>query len=164
MPRTTKERQLYFNDQFAKSRTDRGNSMCRHRAAIAVALLLGTAACANAMPLRPTQSVGIVRVTERQNKSTVRLRRGQELEVVLHSTYWQFQKSSNPAVLHLQRPPKIRPNPSCVPGGGCGSVTATYLAAAVGQTLVSAERSSCGEASGCTAATGRFTLHVTVRR
>jgi hypothetical protein len=116
------------------------------------------------MTLTPTRSSPIVRVTERQNRGTVSLRRGQQLQVILHSTYWQFQKTSNPAVLHLERPPKLRPNPSCVPGGGCGTVTAAYLAVAAGPTLVTAERSSCGEASGCTAATGRFTLHVIVRR
>jgi hypothetical protein len=158
------EQHLYFNVQFAKSRTDPETNMRPRRAATAVALLLGATACASAMTLAPTQSVPIVRVTERQNKTTVTLRRRQQLQVVLHSTYWQFQKTSNPAVLHLQRPPKIRPNPSCVPGGGCGTVTATYLAAAPGPTLVTAERSSCGEASGCTAVTGRFTLHVIVRR
>jgi len=134
------------------------------RVAIAVALLLGAAACANAMPLTRTQSVPIVRVTERQNNRIVTLRRGQELQVVLHSTYWQFHKTANTAVLRLVRRPKIRPNPACVPGGGCGTVTATYFTVAPGPALVTAERSSCGEASGCTAATGRFTLHVIVRR
>jgi hypothetical protein len=133
-------------------------------AAIAAALLISGAACANGMSFH-TRSLPVILVTERQNKSTVTLHRGQQLRVVLHSTYWQFQKSSHPAVLRLVRPPKVRPRPSgCVPGGGCGTVAADYVATAVGSAIVSAERTSCGEAMGCTAATGDFTVHVNVRR
>lgn len=133
------------------------------RIAIAVIPLLVATSCADAMTLTPTRAPPVVRVTERQNNRTVRLRRGQQLRVVLHSTYWQFQKTSNPAALHLEHPPRVRSSGSCVPGGGCGTVTATYRATAAGESVVTAERNSCGEASGCTAATGRYTLHVIVR-
>jgi hypothetical protein len=134
-------------------------------ATIAVSFLLCGVAGANGMTLTAPRSLPVIRVTEHQNKATLTLRRGQQLRTVLHSTYWQFQKTSNPAVLRLERPPKVRPRPSgCVAGAGCGTVTAAYLATSVGSTIVSAERRSCGEAMGCTAETGRFTLHVNVRR
>jgi len=134
------------------------------RVAVVGLLLLGAAACANGMSFTATRTEPIVRITERQDKGTVRLRRGQQLRVVLHSTYWQFQKAPNPSVLRLERAPKVRPRLSgCVPGGGCGTVTATYLAAARGSSTVSAERSSCGEAMGCTPDAGRYTVRVVVR-
>lgn len=134
------------------------------RVAVVGLLLLGAAACANAMTLTANRSKPIVRIAERQNKGTVTLRRGQQLRVVLHSTYWQFQKAPNPSVLRLERAPKVRPRLSgCVPGEGCGTVTATYLAAARGSSTVSAERNSCGEAMGCTGDTGRYTVRVVVR-
>ena len=134
------------------------------RTAIAVVLLFGATACANGMTLTGPRSIPVVRVTERQNKGTVALRRGQQLRVVLHSTYWEFRKSSNPDVLRLDHGPRVHPVSGCVPGGGCGTVTVTYLAASVGAAVVTATRSSCGEAMGCTNATGRFTVHVIVRR
>jgi hypothetical protein len=68
-------------------------------------------------------------------------------------------------VLRPQGAPVVLPQPSgCVVGQGCGTVTAWYVGAAVGAAKVTASRTSCGEAMGCTAATGSFTLRVVVRR
>jgi hypothetical protein len=50
-----------------------------------------------------------------------------------------------------------------VAGQGCGTVTATYIAKTLGSSVVAAERTSCGEAMGCTAAAGAFKLTVSVR-
>jgi len=134
------------------------------RVAVVGLLLLGASACANAMTFNSTRSKPVVRITERQDKGTVTLRRGQQLRVVLHSTYWQFQKAPNPSVLRLEHAPKVRPRlTGCVAGEGCGTVTAMYLAAARGSSTVSAERSSCGEAMGCTADAGRYTVRIVVR-
>jgi hypothetical protein len=95
---------------------------------------------------------------------TVDLQPGQRLRVVLASTYWQFGPASDPAVLRSAAAPQPSPLPSgCVPGGGCGSVTETFVAVAAGRTDVTAHRSSCGEAMGCSLAASRFTLHVVVR-
>jgi hypothetical protein len=41
-------------------------------------------------------------------------------------------------------------------------VTATYRAEGAGHAEVIATRTSCGEAMGCTAASGRFVLYVVV--
>jgi len=102
-------------------------------------------------------------VSERQDGGKVTLRRGQRLRVVLHSTYWELKRVSAPAVLRLVAQPVVSPKSGCVPGQGCGTVTATYVAKALGSSDVTAERTSCGEAMGCTAAAGKFTLTVTVR-
>ena len=134
-----------------------------HKLAVAVALLLTGVGCANGMTPRETGTLPVVRVTEQQNGATVTLSRGQRLHVVLHSTYWQFQNVSNPGALRLRGTPEVLPKLPCVAGGGCGTVTASYVAWAVGSAVVTAERNGCGEAVGCTAATGRFILHVVVR-
>jgi hypothetical protein len=116
------------------------------------------------MTFTGSSSHPIVRISERQNKGTVTLKRGQQLRVVLHSTYWQFQKQSNRSVLRLERAPKVRPRLSgCVPGEGCGTVTASYLAVTRGSSTVAATRNSCGEAMGCTGDTGGFSVRVVVR-
>jgi hypothetical protein len=90
------------------------------------------------------------------------MHRGQTLNVVLASTYWTFQPASNPAVLSLQGAPVVAPSRPCVPGGGCGTVTARYSAVTAGQSTVMAMRTSCGEAMGCTPAASRYALTVTV--
>jgi hypothetical protein len=103
-------------------------------------------------------------VTDRDDGHTVTLRLGQRLRVVLSSTYWEFRGSSHPSVLHLVGRPQVNPQPSgCVAGAGCGTATAIYVAAAAGRSTVTATRTSCGEAMGCTAASGRFSLAVVVR-
>ncbi|HKD87677.1 MAG TPA: hypothetical protein VKB62_04040 [Streptosporangiaceae bacterium] len=104
-----------------------------------------------------------VTVTDRGKGETLRLRPGEVLRIVLASTYWRFHGSPDTAVLHPVGTPEIRPKPSgCVPGGGCGTVTATYRAGAAGRAQVVATRTSCGEAMGCTAASGRYVLYVIV--
>ena len=106
----------------------------------------------------------VVRATDGSNGRTIAIRRGQRLSVVLASTYWQLQASSNTTVLGLVGRPKISPQlTGCVPGEGCGTATATYLASGDGRATVTATRTSCGEALRCTGASGRFTLHVVVR-
>jgi hypothetical protein len=101
-------------------------------------------------------------VTATDATTSVTLRRGQTVRVILGSTYWTFDPPSNAAVLRLQGPPAVAPSKPCVPGGGCGTVTASYTAVAAGQSMVLATRSSCGEAMGCTVAGSHYTLIVTV--
>jgi hypothetical protein len=102
--------------------------------------------------------------TGTDNGRTLTLKRGQWLQIVLASTYWHFQTSSNPAVLRLDGRPQVNPQPSgCVPGAGCGTATANYLALTAGSAVVTATRTSCGEAAGCTGTNGLFSLRVLVR-
>jgi len=107
----------------------------------------------------------VVLANDGSNGNTVAIRRGQRLRVVLSSTYWQLQPSSNTTVLGLVGRPATTPKlTGCVPGGGCGTATATYLASADGHATVTATRTSCGEALRCIGASGKFTLHVVVVR
>jgi hypothetical protein len=110
-----------------------------------------------------TRPLPVIHVTEKQDGGQVTLRRGQRLRVVLHSTYWEFKALSASGVLRRIGAPVVTPRPGCVAGQGCGTVTATYIARTSGSTSVAAERTSCGEAMGCTAAAGAFKLTVSVR-
>jgi hypothetical protein len=146
----------------------------RETATLALALvLLAAAGAAGSASARSTstrleastaQVPAVVRANDGANGRTVTIRRGQRLHVVLSSTYWQLLPSTKPTVLRLVGPPQISPKLSgCVPGGGCGTAAATYLAAAVGHATVSATRTSCGEALRCTGAAGQFRLNIIVR-
>jgi len=71
--------------------------------------------------------------------------------------------SSDTAVLSQVSGPSPQPQRSgCVPGGGCGTVTAVYRGTAPGQAQVTASRTSCGEAMGCTADKSHFVVYVIV--
>ena len=134
------------------------------RAPVAIALLFILVGCASGgAGYAATSPLPVVHATDKQDGGKVTLVRGQLLRVVLHSTYWEFTAVSKPAVLRLVGTPLVNPKSGCVPGQGCGTVTATYVAKTLGSAVVAAERTSCGEAMGCTAAAGRYTLTVTVR-
>lgn len=134
------------------------------RLPIALAILFVLLGCASGgTGNAATSPLPVIHVTEKQDGGKVTLRRGQRLRVVLHSTYWEFKAVSVPAVLRRIGQPMVSPKSGCVPGQGCGTVTATYIAKTLGSAGVTAERTSCGEAMGCTAAAGAFTLTVSVR-
>jgi predicted secreted protein len=101
--------------------------------------------------------------TDADNGKTITIKVGQRLEIRLSSTYWVFGSSSNIAVLRSAGPQVASPQPSgCVPGGGCGVVTATFDAIRAGQADVTAARTSCGEALRCTAEQSKYRLTVSV--
>lgn len=103
-------------------------------------------------------------VTEADDRGTVTLRTGGTLTVVLHSTYWQYDPPSDPSVLRSAGDPTYAPDPPgrCVPGGGCGTATATFHALRPGRAVVTAHRTSCGEALRCVGDAGRFSVTVEV--
>lgn len=102
-------------------------------------------------------------VSEAQNGAIVGASRGQTVTLVLHSTYWKLGGSSDDSVLKLIGGPAVQPSPQgCVPGQGCGTVTAQYGATGDGQATLTASRTICGEALRCTEAQGRFTVTVVV--
>jgi hypothetical protein len=106
-----------------------------------------------------------VTISDRADGQTVVLHTAQLLRVVLGSTYWTFQPPTNETVLSPHNEAQVIPRLSqCVPGGGCGSVVQVYEASSIGRSVVTATRTSCGEAMGCTAASGRFAVVVVVRR
>lgn len=133
------------------------------RAPIALALLFVVLGCASGGVSAATAPLPVVHAGDKQDGGKVTLKRGQKLRVVLHSTYWEFKAVSEPSVLRQIGTPVVSPRAGCVPGQGCGTVTATYVAKTAGTTTVTASRTSCGEAMGCTAAAGGYTLTVSVR-
>jgi hypothetical protein len=95
------------------------------------------------------------------NGKTVSVHVGDRLVVRLGSTYWMFAGSSDTQVLAPVGQVQVSPQPSgCVPGGGCGTATATFDVVGAGSAVVTASRISCGEAMGCTGAEGSFRLTV----
>jgi hypothetical protein len=112
----------------------------------------------------PSPGGNVEVASDKNNGGTIELHVGQTLRVVLESTYWQFQNSSNELVLRTGRQPSRSPQPSgCAAGAGCGTVTATYVAVGAGQAVVTATRVSCGEAMRCTGSNGQFSLRVIVQ-
>lgn len=133
--------------------------------AVAIALLFVLLGCANSSSgSAATRPLPVVQVADARDGGTVALHVGQRLRVVLHSTYWEFKPASNATVLHLVAAPVVAPKGGCVPGQGCGTVTALYVARRTGTVVVKAARTSCGEAMGCTGGAGGYTLTVVVSR
>lgn len=117
------------------------------------------------VPLRTPPAVGARTVTARDadNGRALSVHVGDHLQVVLGSTYWQLAGSSDPAVLRPSAGPSVSPRPGgCVPGGGCGAVSARFDAIAPGRADVTASRTSCGEALACTGGQGSYRLTVVV--
>ncbi len=108
----------------------------------------------------PASPPGVVRLTERDNHTTVTVPVGTRLDVTLASTYWSLS-SSSPAVLQAAGTAR-HSRGACRPGAGCGSTELTLLTGTVGTSEIVGLRTSCGEALRCTAATGRYLVHVHV--
>ena len=114
---------------------------------------------------RPAPRARTVQVDETNDGQTVTLRPGDHLTVVLHSTYWKFDPPSNPAVVSADGDPVYAGGgPKCggPPGSGCGTVTAYYTAGHPGSAVVSAGRTTCGEALRCGPANSRWAVTVRV--
>ena len=105
---------------------------------------------------------GTVAVADANDGQTVTLHPGNHLQVVLASTYWQFQPSSDPSVLRAEGSPATSPSPGCVPGAGCGTAAATFTAVAPGHATIVATRTSCGEAMLCQGSAGHYQIEVVV--
>jgi len=108
---------------------------------------------------------GVRTLDDSANGTTVTISPGERFQVTLASTYWTFDPPSNATVLVPQGGQQTSPGSSCppYPGSGCGTATQVYTAEARGTAVVSAHRTSCGEALRCTGSQGSFTLTVVVR-
>lgn len=131
-----------------------------------VPLSSGTATSpASPAPSTPTSGItssgGVVTATNAANGKSLSLRVGDRLEVTLSSTYWMFDPAPG-HVVNAGAGPQVAPDPSCVPGGGCGTVTQSFVAVGAGTAQVTAHRTSCGEAMACTPAQASFTVTVVV--
>lgn len=107
-------------------------------------------------------SARVVTATDSDKGTTFDLHVTDHLRVVLSSTYWTFEPSSNPGVLQSAGQPTVSPRAGCVAGEGCGTTAAVFSAIRPGLAVVTAERVSCGEASGCTGPSGSFQINVRV--
>jgi hypothetical protein len=101
-------------------------------------------------------------VGDADNGKTVTVAVGDRVVVTLNSTYWQIDAGSDPAVLRKDGDTAYAPSGNCVPGGGCGTATANFTALAAGHARISASRTSCGEAMGCTGGAGSYYVEVNV--
>lgn len=108
---------------------------------------------------------GSVTLDEKDNGHTVRVSPGATIDVVLHSTYWTFAALAGTDVLRPSRAPSVAASPpgsGCVPGGGCGTVTAAFTAVGAGVVDIRATRTSCGEALRCSPDQASFAVTIVV--
>ena len=101
---------------------------------------------------------------ESDNGRSIAAAVGDLLVVTLHSTYWQFAEPAGGAILRATGPVSIAPTrrTRCVPGQGCGTVTESFRAMSAGRVVITAKRTSCGEARACTGKSGSYQVSVVV--
>jgi hypothetical protein len=105
---------------------------------------------------------------DQDNGKTVTVNVGDTVEIHLNNTYWRFAAPTGAALRMVGTPkistsPPLNPQIRCVPGEGCGSVTANFTSVAAGTAVVTATRTSCGEALACRPGQGTYTVTVVVR-
>lgn len=100
--------------------------------------------------------------TDAQNGSTLTAQVGDVVHVRLGSTYWRFNPL-NGDVVRTAGAPAFDPGPSCIPGGGCGTITQAYRAAKPGKVRITASRTTCGEALRCGPNQQSFSVTLLVR-
>jgi hypothetical protein len=111
-----------------------------------------------------TPAANPVTLTDADNGRTVTVGPGGRVDIVLASTYWTIAPLADGTVLRTDRPPTTTPRPGqCVPGEGCGTVTADYRAVSSGTVTLTASRVACGEALACPPSQRTFRVVVTVR-
>lgn len=116
---------------------------------------------ASASPAVVAPQVSLV-LDEHANRTDTRVHVGARVELLLHSDYWMVHGSSQPAVLRQDGPTVTLPGPRCVPGGGCKPVMTLFTALQAGSAVITASRTSCGEAMACVGDQGSFEVTVTV--
>jgi hypothetical protein len=141
--------------------------------AIALAVLaasaMTTAGCGTAAPRSSGPVAGgpkVIVVRNNANGTTVPASAGDRIELILSSSYWHVTGSSASSVLRQNGPPVLLPRPrSCpdIPGLGCTPVRADFTALTDGKAVITANRSTCGEALRCKPDQTRFTVIVDVR-
>lgn len=105
-----------------------------------------------------------VTVSSSDRLSHVTLFKGGHLVVTMKSTYWKIRRPSGHALRPLGSPVTHSMfNCHQPPGSGCGTVVESFVAIASGTSVISAARSSCGEALRCSAANASWSESVRVR-
>lgn len=106
-------------------------------------------------------------ISESNNAKVVTMAKGSFFTVTLHSTYWSLKSVAGASITQVGKTvvkgSLMYANHACVPGQGCGTVTAHYRADAAGLARLTATRTSCGEAMLCSKSQGHWTVVVRVR-
>jgi hypothetical protein len=132
----------------------------------AAAALIACAAGASAVTDSHPAGPAVVVVHDGAGSHTATVQAGQRLEVILDSTYWNVAGSSRPGVLRQDGESVLLARPtSCpsIPGLGCVPIRTDFSALKPGTAVITASRTSCGEAMMCAPGQRNFTLKVTVR-
>ncbi|HET9728879.1 MAG TPA: PASTA domain-containing protein [Acidimicrobiia bacterium] len=151
---------------FEANDVDRGFTVVRQTPAAGQSAARGTVITLTVATRVGTPSTIItpLHLGDADNGHTVQARVGQEIDINLDSTYWQFDTTLNRAIVdYSSGGVTVVTTPGCVPGGGCGTITGHFIARAVGTAVISASRTSCGEALACAPAQSHWsvTIHVT---
>jgi hypothetical protein len=144
-------------------------SVLRPVALISLLLVLagcsvGSVAIPSGSSPAPLATPANIHVSEANNGQSISVAVGSGVTLQLANTYWQVQPSSDSAVLALVSGPIVSgAAPSaCLPGMGCGTVTATFHALTPGQATITASRTTCGEALLCTGFAGAYEVTILV--
>ena len=108
----------------------------------------------------------VIVVRDNANGKAVSASAGDRIELILSSSYWHVSGSSVPGVLRQDGQSVLLSRPSgCpnVPGLGCVPTRTEFTALSNGKAVITAGRTSCGEALRCKPDQARFTVTVDVR-
>ena len=137
--------------------------------AVFAASIVTSAGCGTAASRTSGHAAGgpmVIVVRDNANGKAVSARAGDRIELILSSSYWHLTGSSAPRVLRQDGPPALLPRPSScpdIPGLGCTPMRADFTAVTSGKAVITASRSSCGEALRCKPDQTRFAVIVVVR-
>jgi hypothetical protein len=139
-----------------------------------LAALAGTATGCAATASRPAPGTalgpgtaqspaGQLLIEDAANGKTVTVSVGTRVQLLLHSSYWGINASSRPDVLAQAGAPAYLPaTTACAPGMGCRPVRATFRAVRAGTAVLTADRTTCGEALRCPPGKSHFRVTVIV--
>jgi hypothetical protein len=111
----------------------------------------------------PGATQGTFLIEDGANGKTVTVNVGTQVQLLLHSSYWGVNNSSRPDVLSEAGAPTYIPaTHACAPGMGCNPVRVTFRAVRAGTAVLSADRTTCGEALRCPPGKSHFQVTVVV--
>jgi hypothetical protein len=105
----------------------------------------------------------VARLSEEAEGRTIQVSRGDAIVLTLHNTYWRIAAPDGDVLTQVgSQQDSPAPTGTCLPGVGCGTVQARFVAAAPGSATLTASRTSCGEAMACDPGEGSYTVHLVV--
>jgi hypothetical protein len=126
--------------------------------------LLASACGANQPSILATGGWPVV-LRDGASRTIVHVRVGNKVELILASDYWNVAGSSAPTLLAQDDPTRPMPRPSTCPsiaGLGCTPEETLFTAKAPGTAVITATRTSCGEALKCASDQEDFAVTVII--